>query len=270
MLLNTLLLIISSLLATTNAQCPIAWWPMSYFSNSINFFTEVMRGNNIGFMDADWKVLEIVSILTPYGLKDRVGTNSARSISFLPGAVQNMQVNPDYYFCGAFTVTLWLNPLAATIGVIFDFKDSTLANGYQLQLNAAGTGVILISSATGTTAVTNTGATTLTIGATTLAGVKWNFVAITFSGVTGTFPSFYNGLNSAPSSAQSITPVAINTPVCNQMSRSFIGNQADLSGLSTNTGFSGSLNDLKIYNYQMSLAQVAARFTAEQSSFRNN
>jgi hypothetical protein len=269
MLLNTLLLIISSLLVTTNAQCPIAWWPLGYFSNSVGFFTEVMRGNNAGYLNMNPLTTDTVAPASIYGVMDRVGTNSGRSITFIPAGTMNLQVNPDFYFCGAFTVTLWINPIAGAAGaVVFDFRDATLANGYQLTLAASGLQLILNSFSTGVaTAVANTGAAAaLTLGAISVTAPVWNFVAITFSGVSGSQPSFYNARLTAPTAAQTLaTGNAITTPTCNQISRAFIGNVASSSAVTATTGFGGSLSDLKIYNFQMTLTQVAARYTAELS-----
>ena len=74
MLLNSLFLIISTLLATTNAQCPQFWWPMGYFSVSANFFTEVMKNDSASQMDMS-PALADVSI---FGITDRVGVAGTR------------------------------------------------------------------------------------------------------------------------------------------------------------------------------------------------
>lgn len=167
-----------------------------------------------------------------------------------------MQVNPDYYFCGAFTMTLWINPAAD--GSVLDFKDLTLANGYLFSIANTARQMSLISRSAGVS-VTNLGiATALSIG--TLTTPAWNFAVISFSGVTGDTPSMY-----ASTTAQVLaTSASITTPVCNIYSRAFIGNRATYP-LAAASGFTGALNDLKICNFQMSLAQVQARWTAEIS-----
>ena len=193
MLLNSLFLIISTLLATTNAQCPQFWWPMGYFSVSANFFTEVMKNDSASQMDMS-PALADCSI---FGITDRVGVVGNRAIGFSSAGLQNMQVNPDFYFCGAFTMTLWINPAAN--GVVLDFKDLTLDNGYQFGIATAGQ-MSLISRSAGVS-VTNVGsATALSIG--TLATPVWNFAVITFSGITGDLPSKYASTTFQPSGPQ--------------------------------------------------------------------
>jgi hypothetical protein len=254
MLIKTLILIISSLLATTNAQCPQFWWPMGYFSNSVNFFTEVMRGNNIAYYDA----LPSADTLR-YVQADRVtvAPGGARSISFLKAAFAYMQVNPDVYFCGAFTINFWIRLVAP--GVVMDFKDATLANGYQVSLTAGPASTLnLLSRAGGAADVTNLGP------ATSVTANAWNFVAITFSGVAGQTPVFFqNGAIAPVGSTAGLNAITV-IPTCNTMSRTIFGNTASIA-ITDATGFTGFLSDIKIYNFAMILTQVTARFTAEQS-----
>ena len=144
MLLNSFFLIISSLLFFTNAQCPQYWWPMGYFSNSVNFFTEVMKGNNIAFYD-QLPSANAIATGSIYGTADRLGNTGlggARTIAFLQAGIAYMQVNPAVYFCGAFTISMWINHVAAA-STILDFKDGTLTNGYRISYAAAGTTPIL-------------------------------------------------------------------------------------------------------------------------------
>ncbi len=158
-------------------------------------------------------------------------------------------------------MTLWINPVSVA-GAVFDFRDSTLANGHQLTLSASGRQLILNSFSNGI-AVVNTGAVgALAVGSFSTTFPVWNFVAIIFSGVSGSQPLFYSAQVNPPSGAQQLaTANGITTPICNQISRAFIGN---IAGVQTYTsGFSGSLSDLKIYNFGMTQAQVIARFTAE-------
>jgi len=151
-------------------------------------------------------------------------------------------------------MTLWINPAAD--GAVLDFKDLTLANGYLFSIANTARQMSLISRSAGVS-VTNLGiATALSIG--TLTTPAWNFAVISFSGVTGDTPSMYASTTAAPTTAQVLaTSASITTPVCNIYSRAFIGNRATYP-LAAASGFTGALNDLKIYNFQMSLAQVQA------------
>ncbi len=163
-------------------------------------------------------------------------------------------------------MTVWINPVNGA-GAVFDFRDSTLANGHQLTLSASGRQLILNSFSNGI-ALVNIGAVdALAVGAFSTTSPVWNFVAIKFSGVSGSQPLFYSAQVNPPSFAQQlVTANGITTPICNQISRAFIGN---IAGVQTyNSGFSGSLSDLKIYNFEMTLAQVMVRFTAEQSKLK--
>jgi hypothetical protein len=258
MLLNTLLLIISSLLAFTNAQCPQFWWPMGYFSSSVNFFTEVMRGNNIAYLDTAPAV--DVSPLGHYTTVDRLGATGlgmANSISFLQAAVNHARVPPDFYICGAFTITMWIRVAAAVAGAILDFKDALLANGYLLSLDATGRipSITPLPAGNGVAAAPGN-----VLG--TVAGL-WNFMAITFSGTSGTAPNYFGSTTAAqPSAAQASAVTIAPVPTCNIMTRNYIGNGA-VTPISATGGFSGALSDLKIYNFAMSLAQVQTRWTAE-------
>jgi hypothetical protein len=259
MFLNTL--IISSLLAFTNAShlCPQFWWPMGYFSNSVNFFTELIKGDNIAYYDDQPSVDAVVG--GHFVIADRVTTapGGARSISFLQAGFPYMQVNPDVYFSGAFTITFWIRLIA--VGVVFDFKDATLANGYQISIPDAVPGTLtLISTANGAQAINNIGP------ATSVTANEWNFAAITFSGVAGETPVFYqNGAAAPTGSTLGLNPIT-EIPSSNTMARTIFGNTATIA-ITAGTGFSGALNDLKIYNFQMTLAQVISKFTSEQSKF---
>jgi len=91
--LKTSLIIIASLLSFTYAQCPIAWWPLGYFSKNVTFFTEVMKGNDIGYLTLNPAAAAFAGSSSIYGIPDRIGANSARSISFIQSGQMALQVN---------------------------------------------------------------------------------------------------------------------------------------------------------------------------------
>jgi hypothetical protein len=261
MLLNAFLVIITLFLANTNAQCPQFWWPMGYFNNSINFFTEVMNGNNIAFYDQSPSV-NAIATGSIYGTADRLGNTGlggARTIAFIQAGITYMQVNPAVYFCGAFTISMWINHVAVA-STILDFKDGTLTNGYRISNAAAGTTPILTPLPAGAGAST--------AAAAVLTPAAWNFFVVSFSGVTGAFPQFFGSLGSivtAPAAAQAGSAPITSIPACNTMTRAIIGN-AFATPMAA-SGLSGLLSDLKIYNFAMSLAQVQAKFSAEACNF---
>jgi len=260
MLFNYVLLIISLLLANASAHCPTYWWPMSAVSSNISFFSEVMKGDNIMYLTG---TTSIVAATTAYGRPDRTTPATGyRSIS-LVDATNAMQATPDFYFCnGAFTISLWGRPASfAAVGTILDFKDASAVNGVRLDVSATGflrlyVNALAVSSSTGT-----------------FTAAVWNYGAVTFSGAN-TSPVFYNQVTSVSTITGIVGSATISAvPPCTSIVRAMIG-QLSLDGtqdLRTAAGAAPgwSLNDLKIFNFALSAAQIQARFTAELSKFLN-
>jgi hypothetical protein len=245
MLLKTIFLTISSLIAIASAQCPSYWWPMSPATASVNFFSEVMRGDNI--QQYVGPTLAASSLV----LLDR----TTKYLTITLAATQTMTAAADAYFCnGAFSIALFLRYTAdaAAAATIVDFKD----------VNSAGVQFNLASTTSLSLVITGTTATSAAIS--TPSAGTWNFVVVTYSGA-GSVPAFYFTNNLATLSTLTTNPantaIAI-APTCTSMVKSFIG--------STVTGTQvvlGSMNDLKIYNFGLSATQVAARYAAELCKF---
>lgn len=238
MLINTFLLLISTLLAFANAQCPSYWWPMSTASRSVNFLSEVMVGDNA------YVVVGTTVTAATFATNDRIGANSFRSILF-PAAV-NIQLAADTYFCtGSFTISAWVNP--AAVNAIIQFLDARDNNALGVTFSMTA-GALLSLQVNAQTAIT--GATQLT--------AAWHFVAVTYSGA-GTTPNFFTAVTNVGTTTAVAGSGAIGTaPSCTVLTRTMVSGTGTLT-----TAAAFAMNDLKIYNFALSNAQINTRFSAE-------
>ena len=215
---------------------------MSNVNSSINFFSEVMRGNNIIAMPG----VSAATIIT-FSVPDRMATGrNYKSITLTD--TQFIVLPADTYFCnGAFTITLFLKQTTAAAGVIADFID------------VAGTNIVKYEIASSTTSKLTIGATTVISSTHTTITAAWMFLAVSYGGfvpnffvttvVSGSVPLAIPGVSAAPTA-----------PTCTTMISAIIG-------ASTATNPSGfliaSINDFKIYNFALTTAQIQARYAAE-------
>ena len=247
MILNKVILIISSFFVATNAQCPTWWWPMSNANSSINFFSEVMRGNNIIAMPG-----VSAATINTFSVPDRMAAGrNYKSITLT--AIQYIVLPADSYFCnGAFTITLFVKQATAAAGVIADFID------------VAGTNIVKYEIASSTTSKLTIGATTVISGAhTAITNGAWMFFAVSYGGSVDTTPFFYattvaSGTLPAAIAGSTVAPTA---PSCSIMTTAHIG-ASTANPPASPLGFS-SFNDFKIYNFGLTAAQVQARYAAE-------
>jgi hypothetical protein len=246
MILNKVILIISSFFVATNAQCPTWWWPMSNANSSINFFSEVMRGNNILAMPG-----VSAATINTFSVPDRMAAGrNYKSITLT--AIQYIVLPADSYFCnGAFTITLFVKQTVVAAGVIADFIDVAGTNIVKYEIASRATSKLTI----GATTVISSTHTTITDGA-------WFFLAVSYGG-SGSTPIFY-----ATTVAPVASPVAVasgaaasTAPSCSIMTTAHIG--ASTANPPDSPLASSSLNDFKIYNFGLTLAQVQARYAAE-------
>jgi hypothetical protein len=243
MILNKVILIISSFFVATNAQCPTWWWPMSNVNSSINFFSEVMRGNKILAMPG-----VSPGAINTFSVSDRLANpRNYKSITLTD--TQFIVLPADTYFCnGAFTITLFVKQATAAAGIIADFID------------VAGTNIVKYEIASSTTSKLTIGATTVTSGThTTITNGAWMFLAVSYGG-SNFSPNFYvTSFSISPSLVPGISNAPI-APTCTTMISAIIG-------ASTATNPSGfliaSINDFKIYNFGLTTTQVQARYAAE-------
>jgi hypothetical protein len=247
MILNKVtILIILSFFVATNAQCPTWWWPMSNVNASINFFSEVMKGNNIVAMPG-----VSAGAINTFSVSDRLGIlRNYKSISLT--AVQYIVLPADSYFCnGAFTITLFIRQVVAAAGVIADFID------------VAGTNIVKYEIASSTTSKLTIGATTVTsVTHTTITDGAWFFLAVSFGG-SNFSPNFYVASAVSvfiPPAVPGLT-AASTAPTCTTMISAIIG--ASTANPPASPLGASSLNDFKIYNFALTTAQVQARYAAE-------
>jgi hypothetical protein len=246
MIINKVFLIFASFFVATKAQCPTWWWPMSAATSSVNFFSEVLRGNNIIAMPN-----VAADTLTTFSKPDRMSAGKQyKSLSVT--AAQFIVLPADTYFCnGAFTITLFINQVAAAAGNIADFID------------VAGSNIVTYSIASTSTFTLKIGTTTVTSGTTTtLTNNAWFFVAVSYGG-SGSIPNFF-----ATTVATVTTPSAVaggaaapTAPTCTIMTAAQIG--STIANPPTTPITAASFNDFKIYNSALSTAQVQARYSAE-------
>ena len=244
MILNKIILIISSIVIATNAQCPTWWWPMSNAYSGVNFFSEVMRGQNIV------TTLGVAAdALNTFSTSDRLASRNYKSIAL--GAKQFIVLPADTYFCnGAFTISFFLFDAAVAAATIADFLDVATTNIVRLEIVDA-TSLKLTIGSVGSTS-----------NAITTIPTAWTFLAVSYGGSVGTTPNFF----SAPVSAPATTPSAISGqtaittgPSCSVMTQGTIGAKID----GTSPMDVSRFNDFKIYNFALSTQQVQNRFTAE-------
>jgi hypothetical protein len=246
MILNKVtILIILYFFVATNAQCPTWWWPMSNANSSINFFSEVMKGNNIVATPGVSQ-----GAINTFSVFDRMTTaKNYKSITLSP--TQFIVLPADTYFCnGAFTITLFLKQAAVAAGVIADFIDLAGTNIVKYEIASATSSKLTI----GTTAIISSAHTALT-------NDIWYFLAVSYGG-SNFSPSFYVTTVVSGSPPQLIlgSSVAPTAPTCTTMISAIIG----ASTSTTPSGFLiASINDFKIYNFALTTAQVQARYTAE-------
>jgi len=254
MILNKItILIILSFFVATNAQCPTWWWPMSNVNSSINFFSEVMRGNNIVAMPGVSQ-----GAINTFSVFDRMAFGkNYKSITLSP--TQFIVLPADTYFCnGAFTITLFLKQAAVAAGVIADFIDLAGTNIVKYEIESATSSKLTI----GTTTVTSGTHTPITNGA-------WFFLAVSYEG-SNSSPNFY-----VASVASFFTPQAVpgltaapTAPTCTTMISAIIG--ASTANPPASPLGASSLNDFKIYNFGFSTARFQARYTAEVGKILKN
>jgi hypothetical protein len=251
MILNKVILIISSFFVATNAQCPTWWWPMSNVNSSINFFSEVMRGNNIIAMPG-----VSAATINTFSVPDRMAAGkNYKSITLT--AIQYIVLPADSYFCnGAFTITFFYADIAVADATTFaDFLDVTSTNSVTFAIGTAATETFTLKI----------GATTSTSGTLTAyagSATAFAFVAVSYGGA-GSTPIFFQSTvasNSAPPGVPGFTPIPI-APTCSIMTIAHIG--ASTANPPDSPLARSSLNDFKIYNFGLTTAQVQARYAAE-------
>jgi hypothetical protein len=247
MIINKVFLIFASFFVATKAQCPTWWWPMSAATSGVNFFSEVMRGNNIIAIPGG-----AAATLATFSNNDRMPAGR-RFKSLTMTAVQFMVLPADTYFCnGAFTFTLFINQAAAGAGTIADFID------------VAGTNIVTYSIVAGAASFTLIiGTTTVTSGATTaLTNGAWFFVAVSYAG-SGSIPNFFSTTVATVAIPAAVAggAAAPTAPTCTTMITALIGSTTANPPAAPITA--SNLNDFKIYNFALSTAQVQARYSAE-------
>jgi hypothetical protein len=250
MILNKVtILIILSFFVATNAQCPTWWWPMSNVNASINFFSEVMKGNNIVAMPG-----VSAGAINTFSVSDRLGIlRNYKSISLT--AVQYIVLPADSYFCnGAFTIPfLYADTVVADATTFADFLDVASTNSVTFAIGIAATETFTLKI----------GATTSTSGILTPysgSATSFAFVVVSYGGA-GSTPIFFQSTVASftvpigvPGSS---IPIA---PTCSIMT-------AHIGSTTANPPASplgiSSFNDFKIYNFALTTAQVQARYAAE-------
>lgn len=260
MIFEKFLLIIATFFVASNAQCPTYWWPLSPATPSINFFSEVMRGDNIFYFTGIPLATSIVTFTTA----DRTTTASGyRSFTF--ALAGSLQVAPDTYFCnGVFTISIWIKgTAAAATGVLLEFRDSAAT----ATLTGNGVTVGFAADPYKPQLIVNAQPVSISTAAAGLTNNAWNFLAITYAGANLN-PIFYSQTIATASITGNPGTVTIPVaPTCTTMIKNFIGTDIANTVATSLFAIQGitSLNDLKIYNSALSATQIQSRYTAEIS-----
>ncbi len=142
MILNKVtILIILSFFVLINAQCPTWWWPLSNVNSSINFFSEIMKGNNIVATPGVSQ-----GAINTFSVFDRMASGkNYKSITL--SSTQFIVQPADNYFCnGAFTITLFEKQATTAAGVIADFLDVAGTNIVKYEIASTTTSKLTIGT----------------------------------------------------------------------------------------------------------------------------
>jgi hypothetical protein len=161
---------------------------------------------------------------------------NARSFNGTSGYV--LSATTFNYTSESFTFAMWLNPTSMANGPVLFSNGAYQTSGYYAHLNANGS-VLFRTNQAGATQDTSTAAGVFTTG-------SWQHLAITRNGAS--IRIYKNGLDVTSSAGTHINPTTTALPFN-------LGNYGPAPALGY--AYSGSIDDLRIYNYLRTPAQIS-------------